>query len=129
MVEGPYEVHDYTVSESTTIEQFTLCKLADARLAAASDGSDPFAGITMTEHVGSKGKTEVGLTNTGIWDLRITPGAAITAGALVKLSGANLITGGVVEADVVAGKVVGKILEDTGAGVAETVEVDIGVRG
>ena len=66
---------------------------------------------------------------TGVFDLYSAGLAAIAAGELVKLSGENTVEGDVVEADIVAGKVVGKSMEATAAATPETIEVNIGVRG
>ena len=125
-VEGPYEVHDFTVSSSTAFPQGTLCEVGDTRTATVSSGAGTFAGIVGTEKTATDGSTELGLTRTGVHDIWVTSGAAITAGALVKLSGANMVTGAVVEADIVAGQVVGQALESTADGIWEQIEVDIG---
>ena len=53
-------------------------------------------------------------------------GTTITAGELVKLSGANIIEGDVVEAVIIAGKVVGKAMESVALGTAETIHVEVG---
>ena len=58
-----------------------------------------------------------------IVDLRAGGGTTITQGELVKLSGVNIIEGDVVEADIIAGKVVGKSLEGVTIGTAKTIEV------
>lgn len=120
-IEGNYEVHDYTVAEGTGIEQGTLCGLADPRTAAASAAAEPFAGIAATEKVASNGKTELGLWTTGTFDLVCSD--AITAGAIVSLSGANLIKTAVA-AELLTGAAFGKALE-TGA-FNEAIEVKIG---
>jgi len=122
-VEGPYETHDFTVADGATIEKGTLCKLSDPRTAAASSGADAFAGIAATEKVASNGKTELGLWTRGIFDLT-TIGPAITAGDIVSLSGANLIKEAT-EAEIQAGKGIGKALETSTAG-SEVIEVFVG---
>ena len=121
-VEGPYEIHDFTVAEGVGIEQHTVCKLSDPRSAAASSAADIFAGIAATEKVGGNGKTNLGLFTKGIF-LMTASHAAITAGALVSLSGANLIKPAT-EAEVVTGAAFGKALETIAA--ATTGEVVIG---
>jgi len=122
-VEGDYEVHDFTVADGATIEQNTLCQLADPRTASASDGANVFAGIAMTEKKADDGSTELGLATTGIFDLTCNAGAGITAGALVSLSGANLIKTAT-EAEVITGAAFGKALETATAG--EVIEVKLG---
>lgn len=126
-VEGPYEVHDFTVANGTSgtnIEQGTIMKLSDPRTCAASSGaSDAFAGILATEKVGGNGKTEIGCYTRGIFDLT-TIGPAITAGDIVSISGANLIKEAT-EAEIQAGKGIGKALESSTAG-SEVIEVFVG---
>ncbi len=125
-VEGPYEVHDFTVSESVLIEKFTVCKLSDPRTAAASSAADVFAGIAATEKVASNGKTELGLWTTGT-HLFTTIGPAITAGTMVSLSGANLIKAATA-AEILTGAGFGKILQTSTAGDGQAQkEVKIGV--
>lgn len=119
-VEGPYEMHDYTVSESTTIEQFTLCQYSDPRTAIASSGDGvAFAGVAQTEFEGGKGKTEFGLSTTGTYVMTavsiIGAEGAIVAGVEVVVSGVNLIRKAVA-ADLLTGAVVGRAKEAIAAG-------------
>jgi len=118
LVEGPYEVHDFTIadgSSGTDIEKFTLMKLTDPRTCAASDGANVFAGILSATKVGGNGKTEVGLWTEGIFKLTAcaTPGT-ITAGMPVVLSGPNLIRVAIA-AELLTGAVIGKALETIAA--------------
>lgn len=126
-VEGPYNIHDYTVSESVTIEQGTMCKLSDARTAAANDGAaDPFAGIMSSEFVGGKSKVKAGLWTTGTHVMTavaiIGSEGAIVAGSLVVMSGPNLIRKAIA-AELLTGAVVGKATEAIAA--ATTGEVTL----
>ena len=96
-VEGPYEVHDFTVATGTTISAATLCMLTDPRTAAASTAAAVteaapliFAGIAATEHTAGKGKTQLGLYTKGVFKLT-SGGIPIDRGELVMLSGANTI--------------------------------------
>ncbi len=127
-VEGPYVVHDFTVDSSTAVPMGTLMSGAAVRGATPSAGvaDETFVGIAGTEKSATDGSTELGLVRSGIWDVWATSGAAITVNELVKLSGANYVTGAVDEADIIAGQVVGQALEATSAGVWEQIEVDIG---
>lgn len=120
---------DFTVADGVTISGGALCALTDPRTAAASAGTEVFAGIAAADKEANDGATNLALHETGIWDLYATSGAAIVAGELVRLSGANWITGNVGIGDISGGKVVGKSLETTASGIAERIEVDIGVRG
>jgi len=122
-VEGPYEVHNFTVAEGTGITQNTLCKLTDPRTASASDGANVFAGIAATEKVASNGKVELGLYTTGTFVLTAAAGASITAGMPVVLSGANLIVQAVA-ADLLTGAVIGKAKESIAS--STTGEVTLG---
>lgn len=115
-VEGPYEVHDYTVSTSVAIPLGTLCKVADARLASAATGAaEAFAGIAPTEFVADKGKVEFGLATTGTWIMTAVVLAggegAIVAGSPVVMSGANLIRKAA-SGDLLTGAVIGRAKED-----------------
>lgn len=116
----------FTVSESVTIEKGTLLKLsADPRTAIASSGaSDVFAGIAAAEKVGGDGSTKIAAHTTGIYDLKIIPNVGITLGALVVLSGANLIRAAVA-GDILTGSIVGKALETGSAD--EVIAVKLGV--
>ncbi len=125
-VEGPYEVHDFTVSESVLIEKLTVCQLTSPRTASASSAADLFAGIAATEKVASNGKTELGLFTTGTFLLANAGSGTIPDGALVSLSGANLIKQAT-EAEMVTGAAFGKALQDIAA--AGTGEVKIGALG
>ena len=123
-VEGPYEIHDFTVSDAVAIPQYTLMRLAGPRTASASSAdSQVWAGIIMREKEADSGQTEMGLcTNGGIFVL--TAGSdGIGIGELVSLSGTNVIKTAT-EAEVVTGDVIGKALEAIAANT--TGEVKIG---
>lgn len=124
-VEGPYQVHDYTVDVAVAVPQFTLMQLSDPRTAAATSGdSQVFAGIAMTEKVADNGVVELGLVNTGIWVLKDNGGAGISAGMLVSVGGANTIKQATA-AELLTGDVIGKALEDIASGTSG--EVHLGV--
>ena len=125
-VEGPYEVHDFTVATGTTISGLTLCVLTDPRTAAASvvtNSGNPFAGIAATQFVGGKGKVELGLYTKGNFVLTAATGADINAGDLVTISGANTIKEAVA-ADLLSGAIIGKAMEAIAS--ATTGEVKVG---
>jgi len=125
VIENPTVIRDFTVAEDATIEQLTLCQLTDPRTATASDGANIFAGISMTEKKANDGQTNLGLAQDGVFDL-VDAGAGGNAGAMVVLSGANMVRDAVA-GELLTGAVVGKRLETAGA--SEVHEVDIGVRG
>lgn len=128
MVEGPYEVHDFTITDADSLSALTLMTLEDARAIGASSGDgDPFAGILVTDKVASNGKTEHGCYTTGDFILTACPtiGAegAIGIGDIVVVSGVNLIRKALA-ADLLTGAVVGKAWEAIAA--ASTGEVNVG---
>lgn len=127
-VEGPYEIHSFTVATGTNIPLHTLCKLSDPRTAAASASTDVWAGIAASEKsiLNDDASDTLGLYTRGIFNLYAGGGSTITVGGLVKLSGANIVEGGVVEADIIAGKVVGKSLQAVATGTPEQIDVMVG---
>lgn len=110
LVEGEGGVQDFTVASGAAIPKFTLCKLSDARLAAASSAEDVFAGIAATAKSGTDFSTELGLWTEGTFKLTSAIGAVITAGMQVSLSGANLIKQAET-AELLTGRAFGKALE------------------
>jgi len=108
-VEGPFEVHDFTVDNATSIIEMTLCKLADPRTALASSANgDIFAGIAASDKDANDGDTNLGLYTKGIFKLYAS--GAIAVGARVSLSGANTIKTAT-EAEIALGKDFGIALE------------------
>jgi hypothetical protein len=92
-VEGPYEVHDFTVyPNQPTIEKGTLLKFSgDRAVAPTSADNDVFAGIAASEHVTGQGNTNISVYTKGIFkcyfDALVT---AVTPGLDVSISGANI---------------------------------------
>lgn len=116
LVEGPYEVHDFTVADGAQISEAVLLKVSDPRTAAksvAGDKAPAFAGISATEKEASNGKTELGCYTTGTF--LMTAAGGISAGENVVISGANLIKAALA-GDLLTGAVVGKALEDIATG-------------
>lgn len=109
-----------TVADETGIEKGTFIEMTDPRTGAANNGSgDVFIGIAAAEKVASDGSTKLAVYTKGVFDL-VNSDAAITVGAIVSTSGANLIKPAT-EAEVVAGKGIGKALETAAA--AERIQV------
>ena len=127
-VEGPYEIHSFTVATGTNIPIHTLCKLSDPRTAAASSSTDVWGGIAASEKsiLNDDASDTLGLYPRGLFSLYAGGGSTITAGELVKLSGANIVEGDVVEADIIAGKVIGKSLGSVAIGTPEQIDVMVG---
>ena len=116
------DVIEYTVASGTTIAKCTLLQLADERTASASDGENVFAGIASTEKDGSDYSTTLGAYTYGVFDL-VSADDTISVGAIVSLSGANLVKTAT-EAEIAAGKGIGKALETASNG--ETFQVLVG---
>ena len=119
----------FAVADVTGIEKGTICKLSDPRTASASSISgDIFCGIASVEKVANDGSTSLGLFTKGIFDLKDS-GTGITAGDLVKIDGANLISTWTGSTDLVAGDkenlILGKALETAAAN--EVIAVGVGV--
>ena len=115
---------DFIVADGTGIEKGTILKLTDPRTASASSGSgDAFAGVAAREKVANDGRTRLAAYIDGIFDMTVASGAAVTTGELVSTSGANLIKTAT-EAEIAAGKALGKSLEDGAA--SETIQVLVG---
>lgn len=113
----------FTVADGNTIEKGTLLELSDPRTAAANDGSgDVFAGIAAAEKVANDGSTNLAAYTYGIFDLKDS-GSGITVGQLVSTGGANTIKTAT-EAEIAAGKAIGKALETAEAN--EVIEVLVG---
>ena len=98
-------------------------KLSDPSTAAASSANgDIFAGILLKEKVASDGQTRVAVSRKGVWDL--TASGTITAGQMVKISGANLISTADEDSIELHHEVVGQALQAGADG--EVIEVLVG---
>ncbi len=131
-VNGPYVTQDFTVESGTAIDKGTLCFISGERNAIASGSHSQdvgaFAGIAATDKSITDGDTSttLGMTRTGIHSLYAGGGSNIPVGALVNLSGENIVEATVAESDILAGEVVGQSLGPAVAiGTPDTIEVDI----
>lgn len=123
-IETPKNVTRYTVADGATIAKGTILKLSsDPNTAAASSSTDVFAGIAMMEKLISDGSTQISAATDGVFDLTAA-NAAITLGAIVSLSGANLIKAATA-GELLTGAAFGKCLETASAN--EVVRVRIGL--
>ena len=121
-IETPTKFRRYTCADAA-IPIGTLLKLSDPNTAAASTAdNDVFAGIAWEEKTAGDGITEITAAVNGIWDITTTA-AAITAGALVSIGGANAILTADTDA-VIKGEVVGKALETCAT--TEVIRVAVG---
>ena len=125
-VEGPYEVHDFTITDGDTVTGLTLMTLEDVRAIGASSGNgDAFAGILVENKKPSNSKTEHGCYTKGVFLLKAAvtgPEGAIDFGDPVVVSGVNLIRAATA-GDLLTGAVVGKAWESIAAGTSGEVHV------
>jgi len=110
------------------ITKGTLLMLTDPNTASGSNiatGATPsvFAGIAAMDKVAGDGATDIAVDVDGVFDLTCNAGTGITAGALVVMSGANLIRAAAA-GDLLTGAVVGKALETATA--SEVIAVAVG---
>ena len=122
-IETPTEFASYDISNAVAIPLSTTMKLTDPHTAIASSGLDVFAGISWEEKTAIDGLTRLTLAKNGVWDMQFNSSAGATEGALVSLSGANLIKAAVAT-EILSGNIVGKI--DEAASASEVVRVRVG---
>ena len=97
----------YTCAAGTSISKGTLLKLSGDNTVAASSSTDVYAGVAAMDKDGSDSSTKISVhvpMQGNKFDIKCA--GAVTRGAQVVLSGANLIKNAV-EADLILGKVVG----------------------
>lgn len=129
-VEGPYEVHDFTVLANVAIEKGEYLGLIDPRTASGSlsgtlSGSAR-AGFAATAKESTDNATEIGVTTKGFLDLRAS--GSIPVGSAVSASATkNFIT--LAPAGTVGAGIIGYTLETAGNGDTIEVAVDIGKGG
>jgi hypothetical protein len=126
--EGQGRVRRFTCAAATSISGGTICQLTDPITASASSAAgQAFAGIAAADKDGSDSSTSIGLYTEGTFDL--VASGAITVGAPVFISGANLIatsiSGGEIASLVSGGLVLGRALET--ASNAEVIAVAVGI--
>ena len=126
-VEGPYEVHDFTITAGDAVSGLSFMTLEDARAMGVTTGDGAaFAGILVTDKTASDGATERGCYTKGAFKCtavsEIGGEGAIAFGDIVVTSGQFIRKA--VAADLLTGAVVGKAWESIAAGT--TGEVHIG---
>jgi hypothetical protein len=111
-----------TCSDSTGIEKGALLTLSDPNTVVTSTNTtgSVFGGIAAQEKVASDGSTTISVYTDGVFDLTNNAGGTPSVGAIVVLSGVNLIRAAVA-GDLLTGAVIGK-LEET-ASASEVVRV------
>jgi len=122
-IETPTEFARYTIVDATSVPIGTIMKLTDPHLVVVSAAdNDPFGGIAWEEKTTGDGLTQITVALNGVWDITTT-NAAITAGAVVNIGGANLVST-TAAGDLLTGSVVGKAEEScTGT---EVIRVRVG---
>jgi len=114
---------NFKVSDALGIEKGTILKMTDPRTAIANDGAaDIIAGIARREKIANDGRDQLAVFTPGcgaVFDMTCATGGC-TLGTWVCTSGANLIRNAV-EAEIAAGKAIGKALETGTSG--EVVQV------
>ena len=114
-IETPTKFARYTVADGVAIPLHTMLKVAEPHLASAATGNgEAFAGIAWEEKTLSDGLTQITVAKNGMWDIQDAGGLGDSAGAIVVMSGANLIRDAVA-ADLLTGSVVGKREKDAAA--------------
>lgn len=123
-IETPTRFARRTIAAGAAIPIGTILKLNDANTVVVSAANnDPFGGIAWMESTATDTFTEIVVAMNGRWSMTTTA-AAITAGGLVSVGGADAVRA-LIEADVVLGCQVGKALNTIGGG-GGTVIVDVG---
>ena len=129
-VEGPYEVHDFTITTGDAISGLSLMTLEDARSTwvCTADGA-AFAGILVVNKTATDGNTEVGHYVKGIFKMKtvatVGDEGVIDFGDMVVASGQFIRAAEA--ADLLTGAVVGKALESIGVGTSGEVHVGASV--
>lgn len=123
-LETPIKIRRFDCADGNSITKGTLLKLVDPyTVSGVYTSGDAFAGIAFADKVASDGSTSIPCVVEGICDLTCNAGVGITAGAMVVLSGTNLIRAAIA-ADLLTGAVVGKALETASA--SEVIKVSVG---
>ena len=117
-----------TVADGTTISKGTLLVMTDPNTVAAStvtSSASVFGGVAAADKLASDGSTTLAVWQEGCFDMTNAAFGTPSVGALVVLSGANLIRAAVA-ADLLTGAIIGK-LEETAA-TNEVVRVRLGAN-
>ena len=119
-----HEPIDFIVTNTQGVEKGTLMMLSGSRLASPSTGaaSEVFAGIAHREKIALDGRTRLALFTEGVFRLTCNSSDGVTKGAMVSLSGANLIRDAVA-GDLLTGAAFGKSLQTIAAGAVGEIKV------
>ena len=111
-IELPTKIVMRTIDKDTAVPYGTLMKLEDENTVVVSAAnSDPFGGIcTFEKKATDTDILKIPCAMDGVWDIDTTA-AAITAGAIVSIGGANTVAVTTGTADQIAGSNVGQAEE------------------
>lgn len=123
-IETPTIFERKTVADGTGIAIGTIMQLSSDpnTVTASSANSEVFGGIAWEEKTASDGITELTVAMDGVWDITCG-GSGVTLGAMVSLSGANVIKDAIA-AELLTGDIIGKAHETGSA--AEVIRVKVG---
>jgi len=112
MIEVPTKIIMRTINKDTAVPYGTMMKLEDENTVVVSaSNSDPFGGIcTFEKKATDTDILKIPCAMDGVWDIDTTA-AAITAGAIVSIGGANTVAVTTGTADQIAGSNVGQAEE------------------
>lgn len=122
IVQGNISPRRMTCASGTAIAKGAFLMLSDPVTCALATGTHPVvAGFATSEKSATDLSTSIGVDTSGIFDL--VAGEAIAVGALVAMSGSNVIMNANAT-DLLSGCLLGKCLEAASAG--EVVAVEVG---
>lgn len=106
----------YTIADGQDVSKGTLLKLVDPRTVSAGNITKgaAFAGILAEEKKANDGVVSVPVLKRGLFDLTHSSVVTSSVGAILEMSGANLVATAT-EANIAAGGAVGKAEEAAGA--------------
>ncbi len=120
-IETPTKFARRTIATGTLIPFGSIMELTSPNTVAISNGDDVFGGIAFQTILAADSFTEIVVALNGVWDIKDS-GSAMAVGNICSVNGVNLVKT-LIEADVVLGKAVGKVMETAGAGAVVRVEV------
>ena len=121
-IETPTIFARRTIATGTLIPFGSLMELTGPNTVAISNGDDVFGGIAWQTILAADSFVEIVVALNGVWDIKDSS-AGMAVGNLCSVNGINLVKT-LIEADVVLGKFVGKVMETAGA--SDVVRVNVG---
>ena len=121
-IETPTKFSRRIIASGTVVPFGSLMELTSPNTVAISNGDDVFGGIAWQTLIATDTLTEIVVALDGVWDIKDSS-AGMAVGNMCSVNGVNLVKT-LIEADVVLGKAVGKVLETAGA--SDVVRVQVG---